>query len=456
MLNKKYSISSAFILVYKPTFFLIIVAILVSNSNNLYPILTASNTYIALSLMTLGILLGVSSGVAIESKLRNYFSEVWIKGLSIFKETKDIEQIIQLCSRDLTTIFERLSWYIHDILWVLSMLLVSLVAMFFSFGFVGVLLSTVFISIFFILYKCTIKEIVRTRKESVNGFNSLIMSSYNSIRVKKMNFIDQNVINSIYSKSVNTPLHYFHDSRKNMIKSKSLAGINCATLGDLVILSCAFTGALMEVPIQSLLVVATPLILIKSSLINVFFAITGFQSNSISAYRISEFSAAKEKVEMKYSNGIFYIPSFSNFIDYHELILEEGRIYQLSAPSGAGKTTYLKSIGNIINAEKSNNKIKTDSEVKAYSIYLNEKYKYYLFENSNIQDFVKDVASNIINKPILISLDECLLDLEVPDAKNLLSNIIDSIKNKSIAVIFSDHRFNFGEKIIWETMTSNE
>ncbi len=456
--RKKYTISSAFTAVYKPAFFLLVVAVLISNSNYIYDSYSSLGDSAFLFLIFLGVIVGVSSGITIESKLRNYFSEKWIKGLSGYNETSDIEQVIQLCSRDLTTSFERLSWYIHDILWVLSMLFVSLFAMFVSFGFIGIFFAILFLSIFIVLYKKTIENIVRTRRDSIEGFNSLIISSYNSIRVKKMNFIDGFLVERTIDNAISTPISHFHDTRREMIKSKSLVGIHCEVLGDLVILISIFLGIIMNVSIQSLLVVVTPLILIKGSLINVFFAVTGFKSNSISADRIIDFSRVKERVEIKYHNKVFYIPAFSSFISYNDLALDEGRIYQLSADSGAGKTTYLKTVSNIRSPSQLYDTKAFDDEVCTRTIYLNESVQYYSPGQQSAQVFLRKFINSLRNdcEPIIISLDECLGEMGITEAKEFLSETLEKIKGKRIAIIFSDHRFIFGEKIRWDDMVNHD
>ncbi len=450
--KKYFDIWSLAKLVWKGIVIMFLPAIMVSYSANLLDLEIMNTPAMLLSFAISGVLLGMLGGLMIESKVRKVYTYKWILAIKNIKENIDINYI-QLCSRDLTTIYERISWYAQDIFWVCSLLLILLVGLFWTYTYVGLIISFGFCLLLFILYCGTIDWLITTRKNSITGFDKLLEATQNAHNLNKMSsYIKDNFFKKIINENKYTciyePVMHFYKSRSSMLISKSIVGIHCLLLCDIIILTSLFWGISQQEKSENIVLIITILLLIKGYLVNTFFAVTGFKSHAISVDRLEISSQKHQCVRALAHKNEFMIPAFSSIIDFKNLSLKKGHIYHLSADSGSGKTTYMKCVSNIMRVNYSD--VFTQHKYQDVKIvYIDsgwEKYVPAKFSSMETKDTQIQILFNLVKKiieehkrPIIICLDEILNGFGEQEKEYFLNNITKFIKNTEVSVIISDH-----------------
>ncbi|WP_434728834.1 hypothetical protein [Pseudomonas soli] len=297
-----------------------------------------------------GVGAGVAAGLFIENLLRSRFSRVFIDGLRDIRVT-GLADALQVVSRDVTTTFERIAWYAHDIAWIIALLLCNGVALWLGFGLFGIAVALLFSGLLAVLYQLSISELYRTRVQSVRGFDSLLRSAHVAFSVSQASGRGFERLGEWLALTqrgaIAEGLKHFYTTRMRSVITRTVTAASCTLLSDLVIVLVVLMGSLNRASDSALVLAVTALLLVRSDLSNVFLAITGFKSQSVSVERLQHFARPKSVVAVAIAGQSLRIAPFVAQRAYRALSLEQGRLYSLSGHSGSGKSEYLKGVAGI-------------------------------------------------------------------------------------------------------------
>ncbi|MFJ4384020.1 hypothetical protein ACIP02_06715 [Pseudomonas sp. NPDC089408] len=297
-----------------------------------------------------GVVAGVAAGLFIENLLRSRFTQLFIDGLRDIRAT-DLTDAMQVVSRDVTTAFERIAWYSHDIAWIIALLLCNGVALWIGFGLFGVAVALLFSGLLALLYRLSISELYGTRVESVKGFDSLLRSAHVAYSISQVGGVAferlGNWLALTQQGAIAEGLRYFYTTRMRSVITRTITAASCSLLSDLVIVLVVLMGSLYRTSDSAFVLAVTALLLVRSDLANVFLAITGFKSQSVSLERLQHFARPKSSVAVRVAGQSLSIAPFVAQRAYRALSLERGRLYSLSGHSGSGKSDYLKGVAGI-------------------------------------------------------------------------------------------------------------
>lgn len=297
-----------------------------------------------------GVGAGVAAGLFIESQLRSRFSCLFTEGLRDIRVT-GLADALQVVSRDVTTTFERIAWYAHDIAWVIALLLCNGVALWMGFGLFGIAVALLFSGLLALLYRLSISELYRTRVESVKGFDSLLRSAHVAFSISQAGGVSFERLGDWLARTqrraITEGLKHFYTTRMRSVITRTITAASCTLLSDLVIVLVVLMGSLYRTGDSAFVLVVTALLLVRSDLANVFLAITGFKSQSVSVERLQHFARPKSSVVVAIAGQSLSIAPFVAQRAYRALSLERGRLYSLSGHSGSGKSEYLKGVAGI-------------------------------------------------------------------------------------------------------------
>lgn len=297
-----------------------------------------------------GVGAGVAAGLFIEGLLRDHFSRLFIAGLRDIRVCA-LTDALQVVSRDVTTAFERIAWYAHDIAWIIALLLCNGVALWMGFGLFGIAVALLFSGLLAVLYRLSINELYRARVESVKGFDSLLRSAHVAFSISRAGgaaFVRLGDWLALTQRgAIAEGLRHFYTTRMRSVISRTVTAASCTLLSDLVIVLVVLLGSLYRTSDSAFVLAVTALLLVRSDLANVFLAITGFKSQSVSVARLQHFARPKSSVAVAIIGLRLSIAPFVAQRAYRALSLERGRLYSLSGHSGSGKSDYLKGVAGI-------------------------------------------------------------------------------------------------------------
>ena len=256
-----------------------------------------------------------------------------------------------MVSRDVTTTFERITWYAHDIAWIIALLLCNGVALWMGFGLFGIAVALLFGGLLAVLYRLSINELYRTRVESVKGFDSLLRSAHVAFAISRAGGVGFERLGDWLAltqrDAVAEGLKHFYTTRIRSVITRTVTAASCTLLSDLVITLVVLMGSLYRTSDSAFVLAVTALLMVRSDLANVFLAITGFKSQSVSVERLQYFARPKSSVAVVIDGQSLRIAPFAAQRAYRALNLERGRLYSLSGHSGSGKSEYLKGVAGI-------------------------------------------------------------------------------------------------------------
>ncbi|AZE62328.1 MULTISPECIES: ABC transporter ATP-binding protein [Pseudomonas fluorescens group] len=297
-----------------------------------------------------GVGAGITAGLFIENLLRSRFSRLFTDGLRDIRIT-GLADGLQVVSRDVTTTFERIAWYAHDIAWIIALLLCNGGALWMGFGLFGIAVALLFSGLLAVLYRLSINELYRARVESVKGFDSLLRSAHVTFSISRAGCVGFERLGDWLALTqrgtIAEGLRHFYTTRMRSVITRTVTAASCTLLSDLVIILVVLMGSLYRTSDSAFVLAVTALLLVRSDLANVFLAITGFKSQSVSVERLQHFARPKSSVAVAIAEQSLSIAPFIAQRAYRALSLERGRLYSLSGYSGSGKSDYLKGVAGI-------------------------------------------------------------------------------------------------------------
>jgi hypothetical protein len=297
-----------------------------------------------------GIALGTFAGLFIERLLRRRFASLFLDGLRNIRES-DLAGSQQVISRDVTTAFERISWYAHDIAWILALLACNVVALYVGFGWFGIAVMLLFGLVLMALYRLSIDELFRARRDSASGFDALMRSAHAAYTLSRdfgAAFADmRDWLDSSRRRAISLGLEHFYVTRMRSVVSRTMMAASCTLVSDAVIVLVVVMGGLYRSSDFGFTLAVTALLLVRSELSNVFLAVTGFRSQSLSISRLQHFARYSGRVTLTVEGGALHIAPFEAHRLYRACSLARGRVHSLSGPSGSGKSQYLKGVAGV-------------------------------------------------------------------------------------------------------------
>ena len=389
-----------------------------------------------------GVGAGVAAGLFIESLLRDHFSRLFIAGLRDIRVCA-LADALQVVSRDVTTTFERIAWYAHDIAWIIALLLCNCVVLWMGFGLFGIAVALLFSGLLVVLYRLSINELYRTRVESVKGFDSLLRSAHVAFSISRAGgaaFVRLGDWLALTQRgAIAEGLGHFYTTRMRSVISRTVTAASCTLLSDLVIVLVVLLGSLYRTSDSAFVLAVTALLLVRSDLANVFLAITGFKSQSVSVARLKHFARPKSSVAVAIIGLRLSIAPFVAQRAYRALSLERGRLYSLSGHSGSGKSDYLKGVAGI-----------TDVIIEeAFVVQAMTSTCYYLDSNAQALLGVEPVVSNWLDTWLsalpkdrhhLLLLDEPFSALRAEQLAERVQALHRYVERSGHTLVLVDHR----------------
>ena len=389
-----------------------------------------------------GVGAGVAAGLFIEGLLRDHFSRLFIAGLRDIRVCA-LADALQVVSRDVTTAFERIAWYAHDIAWIIALLLCNGVALWMGFGLFGIAVALLFSGLLAVLYRLSINELCRARVESVKGFDSLLRSAHVAFSISRAGgaaFVRLGDWLALTQRgAIAEGLRHFYTTRMRSVISRTVTAASCTLLSDLVIVLVVLLGSLYRTSDSAFVLAVTALLLVRSDLANVFLAITGFKSQSVSVARLKHFARPKSSVAVAIIGLRLSIAPFVAQRAYRALSLERGRLYSLSGHSGSGKSDYLKGVAGITDVI-----IEEAGVVQAMTSTC-----YYLASNAQALLGVEPVASNWLDTWLsalpkdrhhLLLLDEPFSTLRAGQLAERVQALHRYVERSGNTLVLVDHR----------------
>lgn len=417
--------------------------------------------YELLSYILAGVALGLLAGLYIESRTRAGFSALIFKGLKNIQEG-DASNVMQVISRDTDVAFERLSWYMHDIAWITALFIFNIFALSSALGVKGFLLSVIFSASLYVLYRLSIRELYATRIAAAGGFHSLIKATQNTYIVSNAysSIIREatNDLRGIHSKAAANGVSEFFQTRARAHVAKSMMSIICAAISDFSIVLVVVLCIAFEVSSADFLFVVTSLLLVRSDVANVFLAITGYTSQSISKQRILNFSNEHYAVPVVSDGNFVKIFPFMGLKTYDGLSLKVGSFNTLISPSGGGKTQYMKSVSGVArSASRANRSAVTGRHKKIRCYYLNRVVLDHLPGRGAQQRDSTSLAAAIRNLDLcehgLIFFDEITAGLSVKEAYAFFEDLRQFAQLRKLTLVIVDHRLELGHPVFLDEIT---
>ena len=430
---------------YASIFFIVPAFLLNFNTYLMNTVLNLRCKILYISFFTLfSILFASFIGYIVEKKNRHK-AKILLKNFLLNSMIDNISDVSQRISQDFIVMVERISWYIHDIAWYQSLILIALTSVAYSYGIKGMLVNVLFIIAIGSLWWLFLEPIRIARKnyiESINyTINSLMnlvttSSTRNSFLIKKRQYWLSSGFSQLYKMHI-----------KMVVTRGAFSNLIHVITGVFLILATSLS-TLINVPTISIIFVINSLLVVESIIINLFHATMGLSSNIFSYTRLKSPQMDKtfHKNLILYQREDEYV--FEKCVHpklgtkYNELVIKSGVIYSITGSSGCGKSEYLKSISNfysnIIDKDQNFSKV----------LYLSKEALdiLYWIEERSIIRFVKNKI--LLESYKVVILDEVFDHLDIQSIIKIINELKEFILYHNITVLFVDHRIELKSNIL--------
>lgn len=397
-----------------------------------------------------GVASGVCAGLFIESSLRRRLAQNLSSGLRDVC-AGNLAHGLQIVSRDVTTVFERIAWYAHDISWISALLACSVGALWLGFGLPGLILALVFAGSLTGLYRLSVPELYRSRTATVAGFDALIRStqashSIASASASSLGHLSQWLANTRQSVSMQGVAH-FYQTRMISVIARTVTAASCTLFSDLVIVLIVMLGSAYQASSYGFVLAVTAVLLVRSDLSNVFLAITGFESQSISVERLLHFGAIKQKVPLQSDEGLIQIAGFTSQRSYKPVTLHLGTVQSLKGASGVGKSDYLKGVAGVVEiAQVAADDMTHDQGLRTY--YFNQAAIALVLKSEDpIDGLMGWLAALPADGQQLVFLDEVFLHVPLEALVTVAGRLEDYGRFSGNTLVLVDHRLELDRAI---------
>lgn len=406
-----------------------------------------------------GVVTGILAGLYVEANTRKGFSLLLINGLKNIQEG-ETSNTLQIVTRDIDIAYERLSWYSHDIAWVSALLVFSIFALGIGVGGFGILLALFFSGLIYALYYISIEELYSTRVASIGGFNSLLKAVQN-VHVLSMAYSSpvgttESHLKRVHMQQVLSGITNFYVSRTKASIVRSTTAVLCRAISDFSVVSIAAICLLLDVASVGFVFAVTSLLLIRGDVANVFLAMTGYKSQSISRDRLLEFSKVSQPVCVSTDGFLVQIPAFKGISCYRSLKIKAGSISTLVGVSGSGKSQYMKGVAGVTRTELQAGENSLERVVECY--YLNSSVLEYLgfcVEGTvSVESLIDYLRGLFFHQQSLLLLDEITSGLSIEQAYKFVECLHGVALRNSLTVMIVDHRLTLENSVPLSTIVT--
>jgi hypothetical protein len=396
-------------------------------------------------------------GFMIESNIRRKALNLQMKFLAKVK-LDNLTDILQIVSRDFSVIVERVSWYVHDILWYISLIIVAFFSIVFFSGYKGLLINILFATSITFFFRYYTKYIANARLYSVDGVNQAVNSLVN---ISTVSNIHHDIINKKKAIWNNAGFKILSDSHIKMLVTKiSFSNIIDAILG--VFIFCIVCVSILNPTYVAVVVfVVNSLLAMEHTTVSLFQALTGLSSQIISYQRLDSFP---ENDQLRKPSLVTLSDSYCiiqacchDFLnqDYVSIKLNRACIYSLSGPSGYGKTEYLKTISDFYYSVLDNNE-NNNACNKGKPLFISRE-SLDILAWLNIENLLKFIINKIMHSGYrVIFLDEALSGLDsVNKVDNFINQLRIVVEKTNSLVLLVDHRIELENKISITSIINN-
>jgi len=439
----------------------------------------------------IGFLAAVLLGALIEKRIRAGALGMLLNGLKKINDVADNSDKFQVISRDYLTVNERISWYCHDLAWMISLIVILAVVIIVTTNIYGIAILALYGLLFTFLWKKLIPHIITSRLESVDGVNVLLksMQNVNSINHNVRGLVKNNSIyEQIYryrKKHAYYGMREYYVTQSQMLATKSCLAIYAQLGSGLFLLSIMAVVYFSLAPPAFIAVLLTAFLMVEGEVTRLFLAVSGFKSQVLSLHRLKGLSVTTREddqvLNYKSTDGLT-IDSFclrSSKFKYDELSLDIGGSYSLIGSSGSGKSQYLKGAAGFekIMAPASSDAINESNYLPSRHAIINDRKRIIYCDHQFIHIMAWESGNNVEpdetskiafsakqqDKHLSILLDfakkmmrtemtvliydEALSCLNIHNAKSCAQQIESITKKYAGVFIIVDHRFELKNSI---------
>ena len=387
----------------------------------------------------LGFFIALTCGFFLEGKVRSLSRESLLEFLTK-NEKQSKSNFMQVITYDYRILISSISYYLHDIVWIVSLMLVAMVSNMMSYGLLGNFGVILFLLVSLLSWRFLMPIVVEKRKEFVTKYNVFSSKIYKICTLSNFGYLG--VVASELDKTVLESSEEFNDGKNSLYISKIFLSTSATFAVDILMIVTVYFGIQNNVSTELKGLLFAAIFSISGESLRLFFAISGLRANLISFDRLNpaRYSTSSVSQELGYSeNGsTLIIPPIDAEYSTKELSLDRGKIYSIKGNSGIGKSTYLKRIA-MLNKEF------------PQIVYLDNFFletKNYLYGEEHTEQELKQTLVEFIGEfdeagTDLFILDEVLSKLDsVGLVKQFLPKLEKLAINGGFSIILVDHRIN--------------
>jgi hypothetical protein len=287
--------------------------------------------------------------------------------------------------------------------------------------------------------------------ETVAGFDALIRSTQGSHSLSSADISGLEKLGGWLAQTrqsvVSQGMTHFYETRMISVIARTICAASCALLSDMAIVLIVMLGAFHQTSDVGLILAVTALLLVRSDLSNVFLAITGFKSQSLSVDRLLSFSSRKFKVPVRINGKTLQVSGFSGRRAYLPLTMQRSGLRLLRGASGTGKSDYLKSIAGVIEVQSVTRDSLTPKDL-LQTWYFNPTAIELVFKTNDVVGaLLKWLEVLPADGNQLVLLDEVLTPLTVSAAVDAVTQLQNYAQSSTNTLVLVDHRLDLGPAI---------
>jgi len=414
-----------------------------------------------LLIWTLAIFIGITSaafaGWMAEDKIRKRTFKSYMKLIT----TRGIENETDLKQRiisDTSVMLERLSWYVHDLSWMLCVLSIAIAGLLLTAFKQSCMIVLVYLLLALVTWLFFSRLIRDARKGYVDALNSALYGIENLLC-----FMDVDPILAAQKKwqFSDTAFKNIYTSISRLTWFKSLFAQIFVFFAGLLLVGVYGMYEYGSFEKSDFLFLMSLMLTIETQASNLVLALSGFNSQQNSLDRIVEYDNCSKldhfSPVISEENGMFIIPkrkTLNTLSEIEYMDIPMGKALSLVGQSGSGKSTFLKLLSGL---EQNENKHHQTELLKSVScLYLDrDSVDIFLWlkliesrENFNPDFLFSFLLKKIsLNQHTFIMLDEILTVWTLPKAKEFCLRLADYIANLRATVVIVDHRFSINYSI---------
>lgn len=355
--------------------------------------------------------------------------------------------IFQRVSENYRTVCERISWYIHDGVWIAALLVFALASSTYIIGWISLAISGFFLGLCFFIWILGSPSIAFTRQATITGFNQYLEKMTNLVALSRSACIDIlkakkkevsfEAWKSLFISQIEADATKFFFSTILYL----LSGIVLVSISNLSIHAPHYEAA-------SAMIISA-FLYVDYNIIMFFQALTGFNAQRMAIHRLDVAPRQEPVLQslfVKNKNSYCTLEFFNDLIDqkYPPYSFQLGKSYSIVGDSGTGKTLYLRCLAGLQPCRELDNTIFPREGIA----YLDGHSLKILQEFSNESSFIHFIEEQLRLMKRIVIFDEALVHLPLDEAKMLSQLIAKRMEALQGLFLLVDHRFQLNNVLI--------